>query len=202
MMQNIGEALMVEDASLKEDGVKLKIKDFVARVLAVGLHTSVTDIANRVAKEIGVFDDRWVKYTSIELHNGLNKEFYKVIPKKDRVVFIPHCLRNVKECKMPIDEDGYHCLKCGKCVIGEIVEECERNEMKYFIVGGGSHVINIVNKYKPKAVLGIACFNELQMAVEKLGGGSKFPGQGVMLKKDGCINTEVDMGEVKEKINM
>lgn len=187
---------------LKEDGIKLKIKDFAARALAVGLHSSISDIANKIVKDIGVLDERWVKYTTIELHNGLNKDFYKAVPKKDRVVFIPHCLRNIKECKMPIDEDGYHCLKCGKCVINEIVNECEKNGMRYFIVGGGSQVINIVNKYKPKAVLGIACFNELQLAVEKLGGGRKFPGQGVMLKRDGCVNTLVDMGEVREKINM
>ncbi|MEM3555231.1 MAG: DUF116 domain-containing protein [Candidatus Micrarchaeia archaeon] len=187
---------------LKEDGIKMKIKDFAARALAVGLHASVSDIANKIAHDIGVLDDKWVKYTIIELHNGLNKDFYKTVPKKDRVVFIPHCLRNIKECKMPIDEDGYHCLKCGKCVINEIVKECEKNGMKYFIVGGGSQVINIVEKHKPKAVLGIACFNELQLAVEKLGGGKKFPGQGVMLRRDGCVNTLVDMEEVKEKMNL
>jgi hypothetical protein len=187
---------------LKEDGIKLKIRDFVARATAVGLHTSISDIANRIGKEVGVLDEKWVKYTTIELHNGLNKDFYKAVPKKDRVVFIPHCLRNIKECKMPIDEEGYHCLKCGKCVISDIVKECDKNGMKYFIVGGGSQVINIVNKHKPKAFLGIACFNELQMAVEKLGGGKNFPGQGVMLKKDGCVNTLVDMDEIKEKINM
>lgn len=191
-----------KNAPLKDDGVKRKIRDFVARATAVGLHTSISDIANRVGKEVGVLDERWVKYTTIELHNGLNKDFYKAVPKKDRVVFIPHCLRNIKECKMPIDEDGYHCLKCGKCVIGDIVKECDKNNMKYFIVGGGSQVINIVNKYKPKAVVGIACFNELQMAIEKLGGGQKFPGQGIILKKDGCVNTEVDMTEIREVLNL
>jgi len=191
-----------KDSSLKDDGIKRKIRDFAARATAIGLHTSISDIANKLVKSIGVMDEKWGKYTTIELHNGLNKEFYKAVPKKDRVVFIPHCLRNVKECKMPIDEDGYHCLKCGKCVINEIVKECDRNGMGYFIVGGGSQVINIVNKHKPNAFLGIACFNELQMAVEKLGGGSRFPGQGVMLKKDGCVNTEVDMAEIMEKINM
>jgi hypothetical protein len=191
-----------KNVSSKDDGIKLKIRDFVARATAVGLHLSISDIANRIGKEVGVLDETWVKYTTIELHNGLNKDFYKAVPKKDRVVFIPHCLRNIKECKMPIDEDGYHCLKCGKCVINDIVKECDKNNMKYFIVGGGSQVINIVNKHKPKAVVGIACFNELQMAIEKLGGGQKFPGQGVMLKKDGCVNTEVDMSEIREVLNL
>lgn len=191
-----------EDAPLKDDGLKRKIRDFAARAIAVGLHTSISDIANRIGKETGVLDEKWVKYTTIELHNGLNREFYKAVPKNERAVFIPHCLRNTKECKMPIDEDGYHCLKCGKCVINDIVNECEKNGTRYFIVGGGSQVINIIKKYKPKASLGIACFNELQMALEKLGGGSRFAGQGVMLKKDGCVNTEVDIEEIREKINL
>jgi len=191
-----------KDAPLKDDGIKRKIRSFAAQAAAIGLHTSISDIANRIGKEVGVLDEKWVKYTTIELHNGLNKDFYKAVPKKDRVLFIPHCLRNIKECKMPIDEDGYHCLKCGKCVICDIVKECEKNNMKYFIVGGGSQVINIIDKYKPKAVVGIACFNELLMAVEKLGRGQKFAGQGVMLKKDGCVNTQVDLNEIREKINM
>jgi hypothetical protein len=191
-----------KETALKDDGIKRKIKDFAARTLTVGLHTSVSDIANKIMKDIGVMDEKWSRYTTIELYNGINKDFYKAVPKKDRVIFLPHCLRNIKECKMPVDEDGYHCLKCGKCVICDIVEECDKNNMKYFIVGGGSQVINIVNKHKPKAVMGIACFNELQMAIEKLGGGKKFPGQGVMLKKDGCVNTQVDMDEIKEKIDM
>jgi len=193
---------MAKETALKDDGIKRKIKDFAARAMAVGLHSSVSDIANRIVKDIGVMDEKWGRYTTIELYNGMNRDFYRAVPKKDRIVFLPHCLRNIKECKMPIDEDGYHCLKCGKCIIGTIVKECEKNGMRYFIVGGGSQVINIVNRHKPKAVLGVACFNELQMAIEKLGGGSHFPGQGVMLKKDGCVNTEVDLSEVFEKMNM
>jgi len=191
-----------KETALNDDGIKRKIKDFAARTLTVGLHTSLSDIANKIMKDIGVMDEKWSRYTTIELYNGINKDFYKAVPKKDRVVFLPHCLRNIKECKMPVDEDGYHCLKCGKCALGTIVKECEKNEMKYFIVGGGSQVFNIVQRHKPKAFLGVACFNELQMAVEKLGGGSRFPGQGVMLKKDGCVNTEVDLTEVFEKMNM
>ena len=54
---------------------------------------------------------------------------------------------------------------------------------------------------KPKATLGVACFKELVIGsflCEKLG----IVGQGVVLAKDGCINTLVDWKALNETLNM
>lgn len=182
------------------DAIRHKIKEAVVKVLSVGLHSSATDIASAVVKDIGGLDEKLVHYANIEVMNRLRAEDFKSVPKNERAVFIPHCLRNMKECRMPADEDGYHCLKCGKCIIGDIVRECDKNKTKWFIVGGGMQVIKLIEKHKPKAVLGIACFNELQMGAQKLDGGTRA--QAILLRKDGCVNTDVDLEEVKEKINM
>ncbi|MFH1285103.1 MAG: DUF116 domain-containing protein [Candidatus Micrarchaeota archaeon] len=189
--------------ALKDDteAVKHMIRSLVARTVSIGANASVSDIASKIANDAGVMSDTWVNYTMVELTNSLNRDMFKKIPKNERIVFIPHCLRNIKECKAVMDEEGVHCLKCGKCKIGGIVAECEKNGSKWFVVGGGSQVFILVKKYKPRAVVGIACYNELKLAIEKFAE-IKIPGQVVLLGKTGCVNTDVEIKDVKEKLEM
>ncbi|MFH1447540.1 MAG: DUF116 domain-containing protein [Candidatus Micrarchaeota archaeon] len=185
----------------QEESMRSKIRGFIAQAASIGLNLSPSDLAGRVSKQTGIKDEKWVRYTTIEIINKLHYDRYVKTPKKDRIVFIPHCLRNIKACKATSGEEGFRCAKCGGCVIEKIVSECEKNGMKYFMVGGGSIVLNIIENHKPKAVLGVACYNELKMALEKTGEKNIIT-QVVLLSKDGCINTEVDLNEVIKKINL
>ncbi|MFH0817787.1 MAG: DUF116 domain-containing protein [Candidatus Micrarchaeota archaeon] len=183
----------------QDHGIKTQIRGFVAQAVSIGLTISPSDLASKICKETGIMDERWARYTSVEIINRVNSELYHRTKKSERIVFIPHCLRNIKVCKASIGEEGYRCAKCGGCVVQSIVEECEKNDIKYFMVAGGSIVMKLIDKYQPKAVIGIACHNELKMALEKTGE-KKIPTQVVLLSKDGCVNTEVDLSEVKEKL--
>ncbi len=182
-------------------GVRETIQGIIARFAAIGLSASVTDVARVVAEETKVVDEKWVNSTAVTVINSLHREAVARVPKKDRVMFLPHCLRNVKECRAKIDEEGYHCTKCGKCVLGNFVEECEKNGVKWFIVGGGSAVIELIKKYRPRAVLGVSCFPEAKLAIERLAE-SKIPLQSILLSKAGCVDTRVNAEEVIEKIRL
>jgi hypothetical protein len=148
------------------------------------------DLADLVVSEMEIDDVDLVNFTKIEAINVLNKTKYALIPMEDKILLIPHCLRDAERCIAPIDEDGYHCQKCGACVIADITLSAEAKGLKWYMVGGGSHAIRIVKNVRPRAVLGIACYNDARMAFEKL---SEYciPAQGVLLSKDGCVNTEV-----------
>ncbi len=182
-----------------DEGIKTKIRGFVAQAVSIGLTISPSDLASKLCKETGIKDEKWAKYASIEIINRVNSELYHRTKNNERILFIPHCLRNIKACKASVDEEGYHCAKCGGCVIGTIVQECEKNEIRYFMVAGGSIVMKLIDKYQPKAVIGIACYNELKMALEKTGE-RNLPVQVILLSKDGCVNTEVDLADVLEKL--
>jgi len=183
----------------QDHGIKTRIRGFVAQAVSIGLNISPSDLASKICKETGIKDERWARYTSVEIINKVNSELYHRTKKSERIMFIPHCLRNIKTCKAKIGEEGYRCAKCGGCVIQSIVEECERNNIRYFMVAGGSIVMKLIDKYQPKAVIGIGCYNELKMALEKTGE-RKLPAQVVLLSKDGCVNTEVDLTDVLEKL--
>ncbi|MFW9843964.1 MAG: DUF116 domain-containing protein, partial [Candidatus Thorarchaeota archaeon] len=77
----------------------------------------------------------------------------------------------------------------------------EDRGIKWYMVGGGSHAIRIVKNANPRAVFGIACFDDAKLAVEKIGQYG-IPTQAVLLCKAGCVNTEVELDRVLAKLDI
>lgn len=68
---------------------------------------------------------------------------------------------------------------------------------KVFIIPGSQFLKKIVEQNKFKAILGVACYQDLNLCMMKV---SKFSVQGVPLLRDGCVNTKVDSRAVLEKM--
>lgn len=134
----------------------------------------------------------------IENLNKLNETEFKATPYKDRAIFLPQCLRN-PECKAITTKDGIQCLSCGKCNISEFKKEVEALGYKLFIVPGFSLTKKLIEKHKPKAVLGVACTDELNEAKEETKK-RNIIAVALPLLKDGCVNTEVDWKKLREMI--
>jgi len=181
-----------------ENGIKNKIRRAITGVLKTGITSSPTDLATMINKRLEIADEKWLHYTLVELINDMQKNDFLKIQKENMAVFIPHCLRSMNSCKAKNTEEGYICARCGQCKIKDIVEMCEERGLRHFIVGGGKQVINIQKKYDFKGVIGIACFAETQLALEKL----NIPCRAILLKKDGCVNTEADLEDIKRVLDM
>lgn len=135
----------------------------------------------------------------IEIRNAVILDKFKAI-KNGRILLGPKCMRH-PECKARCDPRiGYICLDCGKCSYMRLKKECEKYGYKLYIAPGSSFVKNIIKSQKPKAIVGIGCYGELNDYMHKV---SRFvPGQGVPLLRDGCFNTEVNLEEVIEKMRL
>ncbi len=129
----------------------------------------------------------------IEFKNDHYREEFKSIEPKNKILFLPQCLRTVK-CRAPVTEDGYKCTKCsaGECKVYAIKAKAEKLGYRVFICPGGSMIFRIIKKFRPKAVMGVACMKELVLAAEEL----RIPIQGVELLKNGCVATDVDVEHV------
>lgn len=115
-----------------------------------------------------------------------------------RMIFLPQCLRAPK-CRARLDSRfGYICDRCGACPIAPISKAADERGYSVFIVPGDSFVKRIVRNEHPDAVIGVACHEELSMAM-LAGMRMRVICAGVMLKKSGCFNTDVDVEKV---INM
>lgn len=110
--------------------------------------------------------------------NDEQKDRFALIPFSDRVLFLSHCItKKLKE---------------------EIRQYAEELGYKVHVVGGGSIVYKIMKREKPKAVAGIACIPELEMAVAK----TKLPLCIIRLDTDGCKDTSVDLEKVKKALSV
>lgn len=122
------------------------------------------------------------------------------IPYSDRVVFVPHCMRNIEKCKAKELGSYYVCAECGGCKIGNISKKSKQLGYKaLYILKGGKAVKKLTEEMKPRAVLGVACYFEGVMGMEE----SEKHGmtvQFVPLTRDGCVDTDVNLENVFEAL--
>ena len=131
-----------------------------------------------------------------------NKEMGKrflSVPFAERLVLVPHCMRNTRKCKAEDHGSYYLCLECGACKIGEISKKAkELNYKGIYILKGGRTIEKLLDKVQPKAVLGVACAFEGAQGFELIEnkGKNNIAVQFISLTKDGCSDTDVDLPEV------
>lgn len=147
-------------------------------------------------------NEKMIDIVGVELRNILLEEKFRSIPYKDRIVLLPQCLRSL-DCPIKFSSiEGAQCAKCGKCKVVKIVKRAE--EMGYkgsYIAPGGGFVKRILKRIKPSGVLGIGCAYEVNWGMLEVSSRG-IPCQGVIILRDGCVETDLDLDSVFEKIEM
>ena len=117
---------------------------------------------------------------------------------RERMVFVPQCLRSTSSCAAQERAAEYICARCHSCKIGAIVERAESlGYREVRILKGGSAIPAILKECRPAAILGVACNLEGALGTlecERFGTAIQF----VSLARDGCADTDVDLDEVME----
>lgn len=149
----------------------------------------------KIAKHLG-FDENLIDHIGVDVRNAVNKDKFNSIPPEEKIIVLPHCLRSA-DCEASLKESGIQCTYCNKCAIGVIKEKAEPMGYRVFIVPGSSFIKKIVGQNKFKAVLGVACYDDLYLTMTAF---SDFAPQGVLLSRSGCFETRVDVKTVLEKI--
>ena len=160
----------------------------------------IVDLLYSPFKTIAQFlnlDEHLIDDIAIKVRDDVNKEKFRQIPAEKTLIFLPHCLRH-KDCPARLQKEGLNCTECGLCSIGVIKKKSEPLGYKLYIVPGSSFVKKIVKENKFKAVLGVACHEDLNQMMMLL---SDFCPQGVLLEKTGCFETKVNVKKVFEKID-
>ncbi|RLI78985.1 DUF116 domain-containing protein [Archaeoglobales archaeon] len=175
--------------------------EILTKLMAVGADLSSRSAIKKALSFIGEDDELVDQIYTFVKNKSYESNVFKV-PFEKRALFLPQCLRNSKECQAELTKKGYVCKKCGNCNIFEIIEYAENLGYKHiYIVPGGSLVFKILREINNeiKAAIGVACFVELAEASERLSR-KNIPHQCIPLMRAGCIDTVVDVGEVKKII--
>ncbi len=137
----------------------------------------------------------------VEINNGAWFKTVASIPHQKRVLLLPKCLSNSKNCKADIDDLGLLCNLCSHCSIPDLQKRAEQLGMMSLVAEGFTSVVGLVEGGLVDAVIGVSCLDSLEKAFPLLINNA-VPGLAIPLNEDGCKDTTVDEDYVYQIMEM
>jgi geranylgeranyl pyrophosphate synthase len=147
------------------------------------------------------FAEEYLGWTMVVLTSEFWRDQVAVIPPQRRLLLLPHCLKHAEGCPADYDEFGLDCRRCGACSIADFRTQAEDMGYRVLVAEGSPIVLKIIVSGYVDAILGVACLNVLEKAIDKifLAG---IPCMAVPLLSSDCRNTSVDEDWVDEMIRI
>jgi len=141
----------------------------------------------------------FVGWTMVMLASAFWRDQVAAIPPARRLCLLPHCLKHSEQCSAPYDEFGLACRNCGACRIGDFRALAQQHGYRVLVAEGAPVVMNIILSGSVDAIVGVACLNVLEKAIDKvlLAG---IPCIAMPLLSDNCQTTRLDEDWVREMI--
>src|SRR5206468_6683632 len=157
-------------------------------------------LARRTLAEAGQ-SEGYTGWMMVVLATEFWKDQVAATPPSRRLFLLPHCLKHAGGCPADYDEFGLECKKCGACSIADFRTLAEEMGYKVLVAEGSPIVLKIIVSGYVDAIVGVACLNVLEKAIDKilLAG---IPCMAVPLLSSDCRNTSVDEDWVMRMIKM
>lgn len=143
----------------------------------------------------------YVGWTMVVLSSCFWEDQIKTIPYDRRLFLLPHCLKHAEGCPADYDDFGLACKTCGACSIADFRGAAEELGYKVLVAEGSPIVLKIIVSGHIDAIVGVACLNVLEKAIDKimLAG---IPCMAVPLLSSDCRNTSVDEDWVEQMVRV
>ena len=138
-------------------------------------------------------------FLMVMISNEIWIQTIATIPYERRILLIPQCLRSTTDCPAEMDEFGLLCRECGQCPISELQSLAEELGYIVLVAEGTTVVLKLLERGKIDAVIGVSCLSVLEKSFPYTATHA-IPAIAVPLFKDGCSDTKVDVGWVREAI--
>jgi geranylgeranyl pyrophosphate synthase len=138
-------------------------------------------------------------WTMVNISSAFWRTQLSSVPPERRLFLLPHCLKHAEGCPADYDQFGMNCKQCGACSIADFRSIAEDMGYRVLVAEGSPVVLKIIVGGYVDAVVGVACLNVLEKAIDKvlLAG---IPCMAVPLLSSDCRNTKVDESWVEEMI--
>lgn len=135
--------------------------------------------------------ERFLGFAMVMVGNFFWKQQFLAVPFERRMLLLPHCLKHAAGCPADYDEFGLDCEKCGACSIADYKVRAEQLGYKVLVAEGSPVVLKIIVSGRIDAILGVACLNVLEKAIDKvlIAG---VPSYAIPLHSGDCKNTTLD----------
>ncbi|MCA9041041.1 MAG: polyprenyl synthetase family protein [Planctomycetaceae bacterium] len=145
--------------------------------------------------------EKYLGFAMVLIGNFFWKRQFLATPFERRLLLLPHCLKHAEGCPAEYDEFGLDCEKCGACSIADYKVKAEKLGYKVLVAEGSPVVLKIIVAGYVDGILGVACLNVLEKAIDKILIAG-VPSYAVPLHSGDCKNTKMDepwIWEVLEK---
>ncbi len=161
---------------------------------------SLQAMAENLLKEMGL-GEQYLGFTMVMITNEFWRDQVASTDFSRRLFLLPHCLKHAEGCPADYDEFGLDCRKCGACSVADFKVKAEDLGYKVLVSEGTPIVLKIIVSGHVDAIVGVACLNVLEKALDKvlLAG---IPCVAVPLLSSNCRNTSVDEDWVAEYIDL
>ena len=193
---------MVPDTKEARESLRLRCRE-VAATLSRDVPPSKDEleaICRRLLTEENLAEG-FLGWTMVVLSTEFWEDQIKSIPYDRRLFLLPHCLKHAEGCPADYDEFGLACKTCGACSIADFRGAAEELGYKVLVAEGSPIVLKIIVSGHVDAIVGVACLNVLEKAIDKimLAG---IPCMAVPLLSSDCRNTSVDEDWVEQMVRV
>lgn len=191
---------LVPETPLLREQMRDKCREVAARMNKEMPPTKdeLEKIARRTLEEIGM-SEGYVGWIMVMISTEFFRDAVAATPPSRRLFLLPHCLKHAEGCPADYDEFGMDCKKCGACSIADFRTKAEEMGYKVLVAEGSPVVLKIIVSGYVDSIVGVACLNVLEKAIDKilLAG---IPCMAVPLLSSDCRNTSVDEAWVRDMI--
>lgn len=155
--------------------------------------------AARATLDALALPESYLGWTMVMLASAFWRDQVAAVPAARRLFLLPHCLRDTAICPATYNELGLGCRQCGACSIGDFRLLAQQQGYHVLIAEGSPIVMKIILSGEVDALVGVACLNVLEKALDKilLAG---IPCAAVPLLSSNCEASEVDEDRVRELV--
>lgn len=135
--------------------------------------------------------EKYLGFSMVMVGNYFWKQQFLAIPFNRRMLLLPHCLKHAQGCPAEYTQFGLDCERCGACSIADYKVRAEQLGYKVLVAEGSPVVLKIIVSGYIDGILGVACLNVLEKAIDKvlIAG---VPSYAVPLHSGDCLNTTLD----------
>ncbi len=135
--------------------------------------------------------EKFLGFAMVMIGNFFWKQQFLAIPFERRMLLLPHCLKHAEGCPAEYSEFGLDCERCGACSIADYKVRAEQLGYKVLVAEGSPVVLKIIVSGHIDGILGVACLNVLEKAIDKILIAG-VPSYAVPLHSGDCMNTTLD----------
>ncbi|HLQ44872.1 MAG TPA: DUF116 domain-containing protein, partial [Planctomycetaceae bacterium] len=144
--------------------------------------------------------EKYSGFAAVMIGNFFWRRQFLATPFERRMLLLPHCLKHAEGCPAEYTEFGLDCERCGACTIADYKVKAEQLGYKVLVAEGSPIVLKIIVGGYVDGILGVACLNVLEKAIDKvlIAG---VPSYAVPLHSGDCHNTSLDESWIWEVLD-